>query len=1260
MPFHVDISDGRIFTSDEVDYESDPIHYTFTVATWDASGHHQSSIEVTVNLLDVNEHIPIFTRPDSRITIDLDYDMPVGSELCMVMAEDRDKSSVYGRVAKYKIVSPLYFRKEYVLPITVEKSLWNVSGRLKLAAPLKEEHALWLTHVDVVAIDGGLFMSDPLRINFNFEQNNKIVPLNREVRQADVSLLNATTPHFSIELMYGDIVANFNSSLVQTRPLNISFPETSEPGEMRVTLELVPHHSFDESEQRTTVALGSGSTSKECDDDFYRKLFVLEQTNFSFRIETEGVACRHTLVNTEELDFENPNISLVYPLSIRALYDGYPLEHKAYLQVFLRDVNDHVPIFSQRSYSVTFPENFLGPILQAQASDQDGSLEFSELTYNLTGDTRFLVEGDGTVRCLVSFDYEQADPCYYFNVTASDAGGLMAIAPVEACLRDTNDNCPQFGQDEYQVSVEENTPANTVILNFTAVDYDSSSEFSSAVTFSIGPDSISQYFGVLGNASEFQGQLYLQRPLDYETDETSYSFQLLASDAPDSECSANVTVTLLNVRDVAPVFAGSFTQVSIPEEEFPYRSLLPENVIACIPAIDPEGDNITFSILNPSPYFTLVDNCVLLVEALDYETQSRYELEISASDGQTTSLQSYFVIVDVEDQNDLALKVQSTYRVDVPEAFYTSDPILNLTVRDPDRGVRYSYELEQFSELFHISQQGRIYLISQLDYETRISHVFTVIVTDGTALVISRVTVRVIPVNEHPPEFFTALDLERSMKEDDAPNEFQFVLNAIDRDRDSPDPITYRLEYLTVDGAAPPNSSVDGSNTTLPFSIVQPAPRSSLGMLVNSVILDYETDSRVYELRITASDGLYSSEPLLLTIMLEDVNDLPPVFPLDSYEFNVPEDQDNLELQIAASDGDGSFIYSLITSYTIDPIEPLDRALPFYVSSGVIRNTVRFDYENPPIEYKFYFIAEDDYGLSGRTNVTIHIEDANEYRPTFRFVYYQATILESAEVGSDVIEVTAEDRDGGPVFGNVSYSLVSSGEPLDVVPFRINETTGNVFLTDTVDFDIGQEGADFFVQATDGGGLSSQTRVFISIEDVNDNPPCPLETIFGTYVVENMYSNFPLRRIRAVDIDYYADNPRGLYYIEPPYEEFRIDNAGRLFMTRALDHEEKATYEFAVITSDGIRNCSEQTAITIHVLNADDNRPEFASLTYVFNISETTEPSGLFNVTAYDKDPPDYIVEYRLRTENVFFRLPFEVSNTGLVESLEKFDADDS
>ena len=131
VPFYVNISDGRIFTTDSMDYESDPIHYSFTIATWDALDHQQSDIEITVDLLDVNEHIPIFTRPNFHVTISLNYGMAVDSELLMLFAEDRDKSPVYGRVADYKIVSPLYSNQEYSLPVRVEKTLWNIGASVE-------------------------------------------------------------------------------------------------------------------------------------------------------------------------------------------------------------------------------------------------------------------------------------------------------------------------------------------------------------------------------------------------------------------------------------------------------------------------------------------------------------------------------------------------------------------------------------------------------------------------------------------------------------------------------------------------------------------------------------------------------------------------------------------------------------------------------------------------------------------------------------------------------------------------------------------------------------------------------------------------------------------------------------------------------------------------------------------------------------------------------------------------------------------------
>jgi len=671
-------------------------------------------------------------------------------------------------------------------------------------------------------------------------------------------------------------------------------------------------------------------------------------------------------------------------------------------------------------------------------------------------------------------------------------------------------------------------------------------------------------------------------------------------------------------------------------------------VIACVSAADPEGDNITYLFPEPSEYFrfsAISEMCIVLTWALDFETLDRHIVEIVATDGVMTSEESTFIAVNVINQNELALVIPDEFSVSIREAFYTTSPILNLSIPEPDPGTRYTFELEKANNFFSITRTGSVHLTTQLDFETQETHTFAVSLSDGSQFATTQVVVNVIPVNEHAPEFQGSQVAEVDIDENVDAGGFEFTLNAVDNDKGSDVRVFYELVY------------VEDHNITY-FEIIQPEEGSTTGTLVNSRQFDYESDPRSFKLEIYANDTLhYSSIPLSVNIFVEDVNDFAPEFQQDNYSFTFPEDQAEIEFQIQAIDKDGTALFNTI-SYSIENLEPDGVAVPFFLgSSGIIRNTRRFDHESVPNEFQFRYIAQDDYGLSGSTLVTVSVEDANEFFPVFDRGLYDITIPESVKVGTEIVRVRATDRDGGQLYGEVTYAMQSSGTALSELPFTINSTTGGITLTSEMDFDIGQEGGDFFVRATDGGGLSSETRVFVTVEDVNDNPPCPLVKSFTAALVENRPRQDPLRRIQTVDVDYYARNPPVVFYMVPQYEEFSIDRFGRLFVSRLLDHEKQAAYNFVIIASDGLRNCSQHTVITLIVYNVDDNRPEFLSQTYNHSISENTPPTTLFNISAVDADPPDVIKGYRLSSRDQ--DLPFSVSQTGEVASTRVFDADD-
>lgn len=79
---------------------------------------------------------------------------------------------------------------------------------------------------------------------------------------------------------------------------------------------------------------------------------------------------------------------------------------------------------------------------------------------------------------------------------------------------------------------------------------------------------------------------------------------------------------------------------------------------------------------------------------------------------------------------------------------------------------------------------------------------------------------------------------------------------------------------------------------------------------------------------------------------------------------------------------------------------------------------------------------------SGESNVIITVQDTNDFRPVFNPTTYSKRIAENTPRGSNVVRVTATDRDTGPS-GQLSYHI-ESGNVKNA--FLINSQTGRTYL----------------------------------------------------------------------------------------------------------------------------------------------------------------------------------------------------------------------
>lgn len=136
-------------------------------------------------------------------------------------------------------------------------------------------------------------------------------------------------------------------------------------------------------------------------------------------------------------------------------------------------------------------------------------------------------------------------------------------------------------------------------------------------------------------------------------------------------------------------------------------------------------------------------------------------------------------------------------------------------------------------------------------------------------------------------------------------------------------------------------------------------------------------------------------------------------------------------------------------------------------------------------------------------NVKIILEDVNDNKPVFSKYPYFAQISPYVHIGSEIVRVSATDRDKG-VNGEVVYKF---SEDYHTSKFRINANTGAISSVANLVSDVGKI---FHIEviASDRGtpALSSSSLVEIKIVDGYDTSAVVLKfqnTSYSAHITEN-------------------------------------------------------------------------------------------------------------------------------------------------------------
>lgn len=628
-----------------------------------------------------------------------------------------------------------------------------------------------------------------------------------------------------------------------------------------------------------------------------------------------------------------------------------------------------------------------------------------------------------------------------------------------------------------------------------------------------------------------------------------------------------------------------------------------------------ENGQVNYHIERPTigiPYFQINSSSGLVTAAMTFDREEKrsYQIRITGKDGgpsrkEAERLMGFCQVeIQIDDVNDNAPVFSNTpFKTNIKEDLEKGNIVLHVSATDKDAGSNslITYSFDTPNDQFTISNT-------------------TGVITTKSALTSSKYQFAVIARdNGNPPQSSKAAVFISVYKVGKDPPKFtQNVYTARVREDVQQGHIVTRVQATSPD----PNNMIYYSIVNFPQPVyIDPAQ----GIVKTLRTLDYELAPN-YTVHIRAQDT--QDPPLVsftrLEILVDDVNDSPPEFPVSKYEGQVAENSPigSPVLEVKAKDPDkgenGRVKYKFITkeSYDSFDLDPL---------TGLISTKKVFDRERTG---RYTLIVEArDYGKFPKWSsclVDVIISDQNDNAPAFEQPVYNASVFEDATRGTHVLEVSAVDDD----IGNnavVNYYITAGNTR---AAFAINKDLGQIVVASSLD----RETQGFYqlkIRALDGKN-SATAVVNIHIKDVNDNNPVFSNHTYVAYVYENRPAGSAVATLSAADKDLGLGGEFTFSVGGQGRDAFEIDAITGVIKTiKPLDREEKAKYDFLAFATDnpGAEPGSRRTGscdVVVWIRDINDNPPRFPDDAYEGSVKENQLPGARVMVlSAVDKDDPN-------------------------------------
>ncbi|XP_034745756.1 protocadherin Fat 3 isoform X2 [Etheostoma cragini] len=943
-----------------------------------------------------------------------------------------------------------------------------------------------------------------------------------------------------------------------------------------------------------------------------------------------------TLVVAKPLDAE---VQSVYNMTIQVT-DG---TNFATAQVFIRiqDSNDNPPVFSQPAYDVSVSEDI--PIdmelLRVRASDVD---ERARLSFSIYGSVDpvsmrlFRVNpSTGVVYTADRLDYE-ARTQHILTIMVKDQEFPFNrdLARILVAVEDSNDNIPYFTSTVYDAVAYESSPVDTSVLQVTALDKDNG--INGQLTYTIEAGNTGGVFGI-DNAT---GLIFIARDLDL----TSVGFYTLTVRVTDSGFPALLATASARIS----LILSDFSQPKFSQNE--YQAEIIENSTI--------GTHVTtVSALSRSALIYDItrgndENCFFINHhtgvistrrLLDFEQTTSYFLVVHALSMAGVEA-STTVIVQVGDVNDSPPVFQQIRYVGaISEAAPVNSVVVGedgnpLVIKATDKDRNHNALLlfqiiDDTARMFFSvdSGTGSIRTIASLDYETFPEFLFRVNVRDSGQP----------PQNADSPAEVAI----RVININDSPpklsqDTYETVLLL---------PTYVGVEVLKVEAFDPDMTSDltlnPGKSITpqLVYSLVESnVEYFSVERYTGVVtVINQNLSKDRYRFNVKVWDGRFSSMATV-TVLVREALDSGLFFTFPVYSASIPENRPNVTIVTVVNTVghrlNEPLKYTLLNPSGCFTIRP---------TCGVVLTTgVPFDREEKEsYELVVEVSREDEILKVARVTVQVQVEDVNDNAPEFVSLPYYAAVQVEAEPGSAIFRVSAIDKDYG-LNGEVTYSLKEQHRNI-----QVNPVTGELTLKRAFEADLSNAEYKVVLVATDGGFPSLSNEVELPVTVVNKAMPVFDKPFYGVTVREDVAVSTSVLCINAT-------SPEGQSVIftitdGDPSLQFDIGfDTGIISVIYQLDYETIQYYRLTVKATDIVTGAKSEVDVDIVVLDVNDNPPLFQNTSYSSVLAEKSMiGTTVLQVFAQDQDSEkNAVVSYQILADiynsTDFFHID---SNSGLI-----------